>query len=202
MDLAVLTALAIYGVIVVGGFFWRYRVPSGRVTGRGVWMSSLPSWARLVVTLVSLALTAWLTTVLWIRIPVALPTGISQILPLLGLVLYLVGASLTVWGRFTLGSIWTITSSAGVQLHADHRLITGGPFTLVRHPMYLGFLLVPAGLLLMYRTWILAGYLVMAAAAFTRRAWKEEEALEAAFGSAWRDYARRVGRWIPVRRKP
>ena len=89
MDLAVLTALAIYGVIVVGGFFWRYRVPSGRVTGRGVWMSSLPSWTRLVVTLVSLALTVWLTTVLWIRIPLALPPGISRTLALLGLVLYL-----------------------------------------------------------------------------------------------------------------
>ena len=91
-------------------------MPSGCVTGRGVWMFSLPSWARLLVTLASLALTAWL--------------------------------------------------------------------------------------LLMYRTWILAAYLVMAVAAFTRRARKEEEALEAAFGTAWRDYARRVGRWIPVRWRP
>ena len=63
--------------------------------------------------------------------------------------------------------------------------------------MYLGFWLLLAGALFIYRTWVLAVYLIMALASFSRRARREEQALAEAFGDEWRTYADRVGRWVP-----
>lgn len=74
-----------------------------------------------------------------------------------------------------------------------HRLITSGPFAVVKHPLYTGvaFLVLPwAGFLA--DTWLgalLAGVLYLASRRFAP---EEERALSAAFGPAWDDYRARV----------
>jgi Cu+-exporting ATPase len=97
--------------------------------------------------------------------------------------------------------MYKVSSGFGVQLNVRHRLVTHGPFALVRHPMYLGLQVAAVGGLLLYRTWtfvfVTANFLALAI-----RAKREEQALAIEFGDQWNAYARRVPAWIPrFRRK-
>ena len=63
--------------------------------------------------------------------------------------------------------------------------------------MYLGALIAGVGGVLLYRTW--AAVLVLGhESVFWLRAGKEDQALEAEFGDAWRTYAQRVPAGVPV----
>ncbi len=84
----------------------------------------------------------------------------------------------------------------GVRLQAGHRLITSGPYALVRHPMYLAVITAGIGGLLLYRTWAMLAFAV-AMFGLSARAHREEEALAAEFGAAWEAYCRRVPAWLP-----
>src|SRR5438132_13280761 len=53
-----------------------------------------------------------------------------------GVVLCIAGLAFCSWARFTLGRNW----SGLVTLKGGHELITSGPYTLVRHPIYTGLL--------------------------------------------------------------
>ncbi len=115
---------------------------------------------------------------------------------LLGSLLYFPGLGLVLWARLALGRMYFVSSSSVVPLYADHRLITGGPFALVRHPMYLGILLTGLGGILIYWTWtfvFVTGHFF----GLVFRARREEEALAAKFGPEWESYQRRVPAWIP-----
>jgi protein-S-isoprenylcysteine O-methyltransferase Ste14 len=48
-----------------------------------------------------------------------------------------VGLSFAVWARLRLGRNW----SSVVTVKEDHQLIRGGPYAIVRHPIYTGLLL-------------------------------------------------------------
>jgi len=74
-----------------------------------------------------------------------------------------------------------------------HRLITDGPYSLVRHPLYTGvaFLVLPwIGFLL--NTWL--GVVVGAALYIGSRLYspKEEKVLAEAHGAAWSEYCKKV----------
>lgn len=58
-----------------------------------------------------------------------------------GLAMVIAGIAFAVWARLYLGRNWSGT----VQVKRDHRLITGGPYSLVRHPIYSGLLIAFAG---------------------------------------------------------
>ena len=55
----------------------------------------------------------------------------------IGLGLTACGAAVALWARIFLGKNW----SATVTVKQDHEIIRRGPYALVRHPMYSGFLL-------------------------------------------------------------
>ena len=104
------------------------------------------------------------------------------------------------WARFTMGESHNISSVAGVELFADHRLVTTGPFAVVRHPMYLGFAVAAVGSLALYRTWAIA-FVAVHGLIFIFRARREEQALAARFGDDWADYCRRVPAIVPWPRR-
>jgi protein-S-isoprenylcysteine O-methyltransferase Ste14 len=54
----------------------------------------------------------------------------------LGTVLTFTGVAFSIWARVTLGRYW----SGIITLKQGHRLITAGPYRLVRHPIYTGFI--------------------------------------------------------------
>jgi len=133
---------------------------------------------------------------LWRPIRGGLSAPIRLAALILGSLLYFPGLALMVWGRAAMGEMHNVSTSVAVQLYADHRLVTSGPFAWMRHPMYLGGILAELGALLLYRTW---ATLLMAAniPVLIRRARIEEVALAARFGEQWEEYQRQVPMWVP-----
>lgn len=147
------------------------------------------------------ALWIGLCYILWQPVSVSLSISARVVALSLGALLYAFGLILYFWGVRTLGEMYKASSSFGVQLNVKHRLVTHGPFALVRHPLYLGLQIAALGGLLLYRTWTLV-FVAVSFLALIMRAKREEQALQMEFGEQWEDYVNRVPAWIPrFRRK-
>jgi len=84
----------------------------------------------------------------------------------------------------------------GISIPPD-RIVESGPYRYIRNPMYLGHLIFLVGLAVVLRSWIALAVFVLHAAWFDRRVREDEARLTQLFGDAYRDYCRRVKRWIP-----
>jgi protein-S-isoprenylcysteine O-methyltransferase Ste14 len=93
-----------------------------------------------------------------------------------------------------LGKNWSIS----LDIREKHRLITSGPYQLIRHPMYTSFLLMAIGqaFLLPNLLVALAGFLGVALL-INLRLEKEESMMIEVFGNDYRSYMRRTKRIIP-----
>lgn len=103
------------------------------------------------------------------------------------------GLIVALWARHALGNNW----SARVVLKIDHKLVTRGPYALVRHPIYSGLLLMVTGTATAAGSPVslLGLLLVMLGACIKLR--YEEELMLRAFGESYRAYQRRVKGLIP-----
>ena len=110
-----------------------------------------------------------------------------------GVALNLVGLLLAVWARMYLGRNW----SGVVTIKEDHELITGGPYRMVRHPIYTGLLLAFVGLALARGEWRSILGVVIAAGAFWRKLRIEECWMRERFGDKYQTYSQRVAALIP-----
>lgn len=138
---------------------------------------------------------------LWRPLPLHLSPRLRMVATLAGTSLYVSGLVLVLWGRLALGKMYFVSTSFGARLYADHRLVTHGPFALLRHPMYLGLNLMAAGGILLYRTWTFV-FVLSHCPALVLRARREEAALAAQFGAAWTQYTQRVPAWFPRLQQP
>jgi len=94
----------------------------------------------------------------------------------------------------TLGKEWSITA----RLVEGHKLVTSGPYALVRHPIYSGMLgmLLATGLAISHWAALLAALLIFFIGT-TIRVRSEEKLLREAFGEQFETYARRVRAIVP-----
>jgi len=111
----------------------------------------------------------------------------------LGFGLGIISLPFLTWVQHTLGKQWTVS----LEIQEDHKLVTSGPYRLVRHPMYtvhilyfFTWVLVSANLLL------LINYLWTVILIFARIP-KEEQMLLDQFGDEYRAYMKRTGRLLP-----
>ena len=81
---------------------------------------------------------------------------------------------------------------------APDRLVTTGPYAWSRNPMYLGHLVFLAGLALATGSPVAVGGLLWQWRRLGHRVRVDEERLERIFGDEYRDYVRRVPRWLPL----
>lgn len=80
------------------------------------------------------------------------------------------------------------------------RLVTAGPLSRTRNPVYLGTVAAAAGEALAFRSVVLAVYAAALWGVYHLLVvYREEPELRAALGEAYEDYAERVPRWIRVR---
>ncbi len=80
----------------------------------------------------------------------------------------------------------------------SHALIEGGPYKIVRNPMYLGILLIGAGVVLMlFNWWVEVIFLIVFAARYFPLILSEEKKLRNMFPGTYEAYCRRVPRMIP-----
>ena len=110
-----------------------------------------------------------------------------------GFFLLLAGVALGVWARVHLGGNW----SGAVTLKVGHQLVRGGPYALVRHPIYTALITGFLGSALARAEW--RGVLAVALVAFThwRKARREERWLGERFGEAYAAYQREVPMLVP-----
>ena len=84
----------------------------------------------------------------------------------------------------------------GLAIPPD-RIVDYGPYAYTRNPMYLGHMIFMLGLAITLWSWaaliLLAAHIVW----FQRRVLEDEERLTKMFGEPYKDYHRRVKRWIP-----
>ncbi len=94
---------------------------------------------------------------------------------------------------------WLLSKSWHVLYHAQrrHELATQGPYQVVRHPQYIGFVAIMAGFLLQWPTLLTLAMFPVLVVMYMRLAINEERDSETAFGDAWRRYAAVTPRFIP-----
>ena len=110
-----------------------------------------------------------------------------------GLALTVLGLAFTVWARFTIGRNW----GAMITVQQDHQLTQRGPYAIVRHPIYSGFMLATLG------TAIIRGQIgglvsvALIVIAWGYKARLEESFMAEQFGPQYEEYRHRVKGLIP-----
>ena len=178
-------------IIVVRSWLTSIRTQDPTQAISSGWFA-LPRWAQVILGFAAIALFVWFGYLLWIPLPMRLPEPVKSLTRPIGLLMFLVGLFLALWARWALGAMYGVSTGSSAPLQEKHRLIQHGAYSVVRHPMYLGYWLVMLGVLLIYRTWTPLVLLIMTVPSFYRRAWREEISLEEMFGEKWQAYAARV----------
>lgn len=105
-------------------------------------------------------------------------------------ILATLGLAYSVWGLAYLRRSFSIIPEA-------RRLVTGGPYGLSRHPVYLGEVVTAVGVNLATAGWLSALAVVYFVACELLRIRWEERVLEHAFPNDYPTYASRVPRYLP-----
>jgi protein-S-isoprenylcysteine O-methyltransferase Ste14 len=116
-------------------------------------------------------------------------------LGVLGDALVIAGAAFAIWARLTLGRNW---SGLIVSVREGQGLVQRGPYAIVRHPIYTGFIGAVVGTALTLGT--LASWLGVAAGivALLIRVEIEDRMMAAEFGEAHAAYRARTRKLIPL----
>lgn len=118
----------------------------------------------------------------WLAIGVTVAAGIFIFL----------GEALRIW---SVGHSGTTTRSKNLKAAA---LATGGPYAMVRNPIYVGNFLLGLGFVMLTRVaWVMAAYVIFFAIQYSLIVSIEEEFLGGKFGQEYLDYKKRVRRFVP-----
>jgi protein-S-isoprenylcysteine O-methyltransferase Ste14 len=174
------TWVASEGII---GFGTRTKQSTGKVHDRG---SLLLLW---IVIATSMTASIWISE----RTPPDMFGGIRA-LKLLGLTVLIIALAIRWTAIFTLGKSF----SSNVAILDSQKLNRSGLYRFVRHPSYLGLILVFVAVGLHSRNWLsFAIAVVPTTAALLYRIRVEESALLQAFGEEYVSYSEQVSRLIP-----
>ena len=111
-----------------------------------------------------------------------------------GILLMLLGVLVRQWAIAVLGRFFSLT----VRVATDHRVVTRGPYRLVRHPSYTGVLITFIGLGLAVQS--LGGLLVLLGVfslSYGYRIRVEEKTLLSELGPDYASYMKRTKRLVP-----
>ena len=171
----------------------RFREPSVAIPSLAMVMVSVSTLMSFFLVL--LFPLAWVFDIEFLELQFLIPLFI---LPgsiwILGLILMLVGIFLHGWSRYVRQEM-----AASWAMREEHRLVTTGPYSRIRHPSYTSYFLCFIGLCLLLPTLVtivvlvgIWGYYIVARS--------EEEHLLHHFGGAYREYMKRTERFVPKMR--
>jgi protein-S-isoprenylcysteine O-methyltransferase Ste14 len=110
-----------------------------------------------------------------------------------GAVLALTGALFAAWAKTRLGPLF----SAQLGVQQEHRLLTTGPYAVVRHPIYLGLIDFLIGSALFWNDATLLIVALLFIAYFTAQIRIEERIFARHFGEDWQQYRARTPALFP-----
>jgi protein-S-isoprenylcysteine O-methyltransferase Ste14 len=140
----------------------------------------------------------WIVSIGWVILLLPRFNGV-QLIPrimfirVVGAALTIIGLTFALWARFYLGSNW----SAYITLELDHKLIRTGPYAIVRHPIYSGFMIALLGSVLNFghlRSCVAAAMVILA---WIYKSRLEETFMKEHFGRDYDQYCHDVNRLIP-----
>ena len=117
----------------------------------------------------------------------------GQTIRWLGVVLYALGGVFRIWPVFVLGRRF----SGLVAIQPDHKLVTTGIYSVIRHPSYLGALIMVLGWALAFRSTLGVLLACLILWPLLLRINAEEAFLRSHFGQEYDAYCRRTSRLIP-----
>jgi protein-S-isoprenylcysteine O-methyltransferase Ste14 len=124
--------------------------------------------------------------------------GIPEFLRLLGIIFFVLGLILLIWVHRTLGEHWSMM----LKLGSEHTLVTSGPYSRIRHPMYTYFYLMVISTALISANLLVGALGILTWTLLYMVRIDDEEALMIEqFGVEYEEYMRRTGRLIPSFRK-
>ena len=97
------------------------------------------------------------------------------------------------WTQVALGKEW----SPQLQLREEHHLVTTGPYSRIRHPLYTAMLGYGTSLALVTANWVFIVLAVAVIAGLFARVPKEEQMMIEEFGEEYKAYMQRTGRFFP-----
>ncbi len=113
---------------------------------------------------------------------------------LCGTAFFLLGSMILLYSRLILGKLAT----SKIVIEQNHTLITTGIYKYIRHPIYLGMLLIFFGYALSFKSIITPfTFLILFFLIFNNRMNLEEKLLKEEFGSDYEQYMKRTKRLIP-----
>ncbi len=116
------------------------------------------------------------------------------LIQIIGLIFFYSGA-MTYFLHLVFAGKYIQPSNSGT--FAEHKLVDRGPFAVVRHPLYVSYVLISGGLCLTLMSfwYLIPTALVLAGIYPTAKA--EEDALLEQLGDKYAEYRKRVGMFIP-----
>ncbi len=108
-----------------------------------------------------------------------------------GFIFTLFGYSVFIWSVIARGKY-----AVSWAMPEDHELVTWGPYRYVRHPSYLGYILMFIGLFLLWPG-VFTFFPLLAIPGYYQLIFEEERLLTLHFGEKYREYQRTTGRLVP-----
>ncbi len=104
------------------------------------------------------------------------------------------------YGLYRAAGTYRMARGAGSEgfSRPPDRLVTTGPYAVSRNPMYLGHVLFLAGLALATGSPVAVAGFLWQWRRLSRRVRIDEERIERIFGDEYREYTKRVPRWVPL----
>jgi len=96
-------------------------------------------------------------------------------------------------GFILLAASWKVLYAA----QKERKLATVGPYGYVRHPQYIGFIVIMFGFLIQWPTLVTLGMFPILCVTYVRLAHREEREVAVEFGDSWNAYAAPTPRWFP-----
>ena len=109
--------------------------------------------------------------------------------------LHLLSNGLIAGGFFLLSAAWTVL----YQAQRAHQIATNGPYARVRHPQYMGFILIMTGFLIQWPTIITLIMFPILVWMYVRLARREERESLAEFGEEYAAYEANTPAFLPRR---
>lgn len=111
-----------------------------------------------------------------------------------GLAIMAAGIGIRAWARVVLGRYFSVK----LEMQEKQPLVEWGPYTSVRHPGYLGYIIMWVGLAFTSASGLaIIVVVVLFSAVYSYRIKNEEAMLSTTFGPAYDQYKRRTKRLIP-----
>ena len=118
----------------------------------------------------------------------------NQSLAYTGIIIAVIGFAIRWTSIIQLGSMFTVD----VAITNDHSLKTNGLYQFIRHPSYLGLILIITGISICLNNWLSITIIVIPSfLAINHRIIVEEQVLEIEFGEQYMKYKQRVRKIIP-----